>query len=220
MPEIPRTEELFDARHSIAEVLLEECEFPHQILPKIGEFIEECSKLLDRSYREVTKGVFIADDAKIWDGATIVAPVIIGHRAEIRPGAFIRGNVIVGDGAIIGNSTELKNTIVLDEAQLPHYNYVGDSIIGYRAHLGAGAIASNLRLDKAEVVLGKDNDRISTGLKKVGVFLGDYAEVGCGAVLCPGSIIGREAVIYPLTAVKGIVPERTVFDGAAFKKKH
>lgn len=220
MSEIPKTEELFDARHSIAEVLLEECEYPHQILPRIGGFIEDCSRLLDRSYLEVTKGVFIADDATVWDGATIVAPAIIGHRAEIRPGAFIRGNVIVGDGAVIGNSTELKNTIVLDEAQLPHYNYVGDSIIGYRAHLGAGAVASNLRLDKSEVSVGSGDEKKPTGLKKVGVFLGDYAEVGCGSVLCPGTVIGREAAIYPMVSVKGIIPERTVYDGKTVKGKH
>ena len=138
---ILKTHELFDIRHSIAEVLLDECEYPHEALPRIADFIKECSPLLDRSYREISDGVFVADDAKIWDGATIVGPTIIGHGAEIRPGAFIRGNAIIGDGAVIGNSNEVKNAIILDEAQLTHYNYVGDRIIGYRAHMGAGAIA-------------------------------------------------------------------------------
>ncbi len=216
---ILKTNELFDISHSIAEVLLDECEYPHEALPKIGKFIKECSALLGRSYREISEGVFVADDAKIWDNVTIVGPTIIGHKAEVRPGAFIRGNVIIGDGAVIGNSTEVKNSIILDEAQLPHYNYVGDSIIGYRAHMGAGAIASNLRLDKKEIVLRSEDEEMESGLRKIGVFLGDYAEVGCGSVLCPGSIVGREAMIYPLTSVRGTVPERTIYDGKRFKER-
>lgn len=216
---ILKTNELFDIGHSIAEVLLDECEYPHEALPKIGDFIKECSALLDRSYREISEGVFVADDAKIWDGVTIVGPTIIGHKAEVRPGAFIRGNAIIGDGAVIGNSTEVKNSIILDEAQLPHYNYVGDSIIGYRAHMGAGAIASNLRLDKKEIVLKSDGEEMESGLRKIGVFLGDYAEVGCGCVLCPGSTVGREAMVYPLVAVRGTVPERMIYDGKTLKER-
>lgn len=216
---IPKTDELFDISHTLAEVLLEECELPHLALGQIGDFIDDSISKLDRSYREVEKGVFISDDAIIWKGATLVAPTIIGRRAEIRPGAFIRGRVIVGDGAVIGNSTEVKNSIIFDEANLPHYNYVGDSIVGYRAHLGAGAIASNLRLDKCEVEILAENMRYPSGLRKFGAMIGDYAEIGCGSVLSPGSIICREAVIYPLCSVRGIIPERCVYDGKIIKER-
>ena len=150
---ILRTKDLFDTSHSIAKFLLEECEYPHLVLPKINEFILAVIPTLDNSYKKLSDGVYVAEDAKIWDGTTIVGPTIIGHKAEVRPGAFIRGNVIVGNSAVIGNSTELKNAIVFDDAQLPHYNYVGDSIIGYHAHMGAAAIASNLRLDKKKIIL-------------------------------------------------------------------
>ncbi len=217
---ILKTQELFDLEHTVAKDLLESCEYPHQALPKIGEFIkEELIPRLDGSYKEIAEGVFAAEDAKIWDGVTIVGPTVIGHGAEIRPGAFIRGNAIIGDGAVIGNSTEVKNAIVFDGAQLPHYNYVGDSIIGYKAHMGAGAIASNLRLDKKEIVLKGEGDSMASGLTKIGVFLGDCAEVGCGSVLCPGSIVGRGAMVYPLSAVRGSVPADMIFDGESLRAK-
>lgn len=217
---IYKTQELFDLDWTVAEPLLRGCEYPHQALPKIGDFIlNEIKPLLDDSYREIGEGVYAADDAKIWDGATIVGPTVIGHGAEIRPGAFIRGNAIIGNGAVIGNSTEVKNAIVFDGAQLPHYNYVGDSIIGYKAHMGAGAIASNLRLDKKEITLKSSDENMATGLKKIGVFLGDRAEVGCGSVLCPGSIVGKDAMVYPLSTVRGTVPEKTIFDGHGYKEK-
>jgi NDP-sugar pyrophosphorylase family protein len=216
---ILKTNDLFDLSHTIAAPLLEQCEYPHEALPKIGEFIKSCFATLDESYKEISEGVFVADDAKIWDGVTIVGPTIIGHKAEIRPGAFIRGNAIIGDGAVVGNSTEIKNAIVFDDAQLPHYNYVGDSIIGHKAHMGAGSIASNLRLDKKEITLKSDDEQMDSGLRKIGVFLGDYAEVGCGSILCPGSIVGREAMVYPLVSVRGSVPERTIYDGKSFKAR-
>lgn len=218
---ILKTKELFDISRTIAAPLLQDCEYPHEALPEIGRFIkEEIAPHLDESYKEIGECVFVADDAKIWDNVTIVGPTVIGHGAEIRPGAFIRGNAIIGDGAVIGNSTEIKNAIVFDGAQLPHYNYVGDSIIGYKAHMGAGAIASNLRLDKKEIVLKSQDEEMNSGLKKIGVFLGDHAEVGCGSVLCPGSIVGRGAMVYPLVSVRGSVPENTVYDGKSFKAKH
>lgn len=217
---ILKTKELFDLNHTIAKPLLSECEYPHEALPKIGGFIRECFSKLDGSFKEIYPEVYASEDAKIWEGVTIVGPTIIGHGAEIRPGAFIRGNAIIGDGAVIGNSTEVKNAIVFDGAQLPHYNYVGDSIIGYKAHMGAGAIASNLRLDKRIIILKSDDEKMDSGLKKIGVFLGDMAEVGCGSVLCPGSIVGREAIIHPLTKVIGSVPSRTVYDGESFKERH
>lgn len=216
---ILKTKELFDLSHTIAGDFLIDCEYPHLALPKIGEFVTKLIPTLDNSFKEISEGVFVADDAILWNNLTIVGPAIIGHGAEIRPGAFIRGNVIIGDGAVIGNSTELKNCIIFDKAQLPHYNYVGDSIIGYKAHMGAGAIASNLRLDKKEIILKSEGEAIDSGLRKIGVFLGDMAEVGCGAVLCPGSIIGREAMVYPLVSVIGSIPERTIYDGKCIKAR-
>nr|MBE6545439.1 UDP-N-acetylglucosamine pyrophosphorylase [Oscillospiraceae bacterium] len=207
MSEIPRTEELFDLNRTIARPLLEKCIYPHEALPKIGNFIKEFAITLCGEYREIKEGVFAAEDAVIWEGATILGPAIIGHKAEIRPGAFIRENAVVGNGAVIGNSTELKNCIIFDGAQLPHYNYVGDSIIGHRAHLGAGAICSNLRLDKGDVKIKTAEVCLNTGLRKVGAFVGDLAEVGCGCVLCPGSVIGREASVFPLVCVRGFVPK-------------
>ena len=211
MNNIPRTIELFDLSHTKAEPLLSECEYPYEAIPKIKEFIKSLFDKLDDSYEKISEDVYIAKDAKIWPNTTIVGPTIIGHRTEVRPGAFVRGSVLVGDDAVIGNSTELKNCIVFDRAQLPHYNYVGDSIIGFRAHMGAGAIASNLRLDKRNVAIGSGNEKLDTGARKIGVFLGDYAEVGCGCVLCPGTIVGREAQIYPLSTVRGIVGEREIY---------
>ena len=216
---ILKTKELFDTEHTIAKPLLDGCEYPHEALPKISEFIRGYFSRLDDSFKEICHEVYAADDAVIWDNVTIVGPTIIGHKAEIRPGAFIRGNAIIGDGAVIGNSTEVKNAIVFDGAQLPHYNYVGDSIIGYKAHMGAGAIASNLRLDKQIIVLKSEDENINSGLKKIGVFLGDSAEVGCGSVLCPGSIVGKEAIIHPLTKVIGSVPANTIYDGKCFKER-
>ena len=216
---ILKTKELFDLNHTLAVSLLSECEYPHEALSKIKDSILSLIPTLDDSFKEISEGVFVADDAKIWDNVTIVGPTIIGHKAEIRPGAFIRGNAIIGDGAVIGNSTEIKNAIVFDDAQLPHYNYVGDSIIGYKAHMGAGAIASNLRLDKKEITLKSEGEDMDSGLRKIGVFLGDHAEVGCGSVLCPGSIVGRETLVYPLSMVRGSIPERTIYDGKSFKER-
>ena len=215
MSHIPKTKELFDTTHSLAGSMLDECEYPHEALHKIKDFILKCQSELDDSFKEIKEGVFVADDAIIWEGATIMPPTIIGHKTEVRPGAFIRGNALIGDGVVIGNSTEIKNAIVFDKAQLPHYNYVGDSIIGYYAHMGAGAIASNLKLNKSEVILRLGEERLPTGLKKVGVFLADHAEVGCNSVLCPGTVIGRGALVYPLSSVIGCVHEGTIYDGKA-----
>ena len=216
---IYKTKELFDLNHTIARSLLEGCEYPHMALTEIGRFIKDHSNFLDKSYSENYDGVYIADDAIIWNGATIIGPAIIGHKTEIRPGAFIRGCVVIGDGCVIGNSTEVKNSIIFDRAQLPHYNYVGDSIIGYSAHMGAGAIASNLRLDKKEIILKDDEHSLDSGLRKIGVFLGDHAEIGCGAVLCPGSIVGREAMVYPLVTVRGSIRNASIYDGKSIRTK-
>ena len=215
MRSIPKTKDLFDLTHTLAAPLLSESEYPYDAIPKIGEFIKGLFSTLDDSYEEIREGVYVAKDAKIWDGVTIVAPTIIGHRTEVRPGAFIRGNVLVGDDAVIGNSTELKNAIIFDRALLPHYNYVGDSIIGYKAHMSAGAIASNLRLDKEKIYV----DGVATGLTKFGVCLGDLAEAGCNAVLCPGTIIGKRTLVYPLVMVKGVLPAEKVYDGHKLKDR-
>ena len=215
-----KTKELFDLSHTLAAPLLEECEYPHLALPHIGEYIKSLFSQLGDEYTEISEGVYVARDAKIWNNVTIVGPTIIGHRAEIRPGAFIRGNALIGDDAVIGNSTEIKNAIVFDGAQLPHYNYVGDSIIGSKSHMGAGSIASNLRLDQKEIILKNDDEQMASGLRKIGVFLGDRAEVGCGSVLCPGSIIGRSTLVHPLVSVKGSLPESSIYDGKQIKARH
>ena len=206
-----RTEELFDLSHTIAKDFFIEGEGPHLALPKIKEKIIELGK--KSGFPEVKKGVFIAEDAIVAENARIIAPTIIGRRTEVRPGAYIRGCAIIGDGVVIGNSTEIKNAIIFDGAQLPHYNYVGDSIIGYRSHLGAGAIASNFRLDHKSVPVNDKDGRYDSGLRKLGTLLGDGAEVGCNSVLCPGTVIGRGAIIYPLSRVIGYVGEGEKFIG-------
>lgn len=209
MSNIPKNTELFDTCHTIAKDLFDEGEPPYTIISNLKNYIKELSEKLDNSFTEIAEGVFIAKDAQVAQNAVIMPPAIIGHRTNVRHGAFIRGSVIVGDDAVIGNSTEVKNSLIFDSAELPHYNYIGDSIIGYHGHLGAGAIASNLRLDGRNVkILGKD-----TGLRKLGVILGDYAEVGCNAVLCPGTVIGKRSLIYPLSVAKGVIPPGVIFDG-------
>lgn len=203
---LPHQNDLFDLSHTAAKNVFSDGE-PYNVLTKIKECCLEIINSLSYDYTEIRDGVFAAADAKISDMATIHGPTIIGHKTEIRPGAFIRGSVIIGDGVVIGNSTEIKNSVIFDEAQLPHYNYVGDSIIGYRAHLGAGAIISNFRLDRKTVRIKADGEKIDTGLRKMGALLGDYTEIGSNSVIYPGSIIGRRCVIYPLSRVYGIVPE-------------
>ncbi len=218
---IPKPEELFDLSHTIAKDIFDGCEAPFQALTKIKDFCIEVSKKLDDSYTMIAPDVWAAKDAKISDKATVIGPAIIGHNTEVRPGAYIRGSVIIGDGAVIGNSTEIKNAIIFDGAQLPHYNYVGDSIIGYRAHMGAGSIISNFRLDHNSISIKADGEKINTGLRKMGVLLGDRAEIGCNSVICPGSIIGRDSIIYPLSRISGIIPQNHYFygDGRAPKPK-
>ena len=207
MNNLPKATELFDLDKTIAKDLFCENEYPWEALDKIGDFIDGCFINENTTYREIAPKVYVAKDAKIWDGAVIVGPCIIGSRSEVRPGAFIRGRVIIGDDAVIGNSTEIKNSIIFDRATLPHYNYVGDSIIGYKAHMGAGAIASNLRLDETEIAVRYHGMKIMTGRRKLGTMLGDYGQIGCSAVLCPGTIIGRNAIVYPLQCFVGTLGE-------------
>ena len=210
---IPKLNELFDTTHTLAKEMMDECDAPWECIMKIRDFCDYIVTRLPSDYKEIGDGDYTAESAEIFEGATILGPTVIGRGSQIRPGAYIRGSAIIGDGAVIGNSTEVKNAIILDGAQLPHYNYVGDSVIGYKAHLGAGAIASNLRLDKKTVKIKAYGEKIDTGLRKMGVLLGDRAEVGCGAVIYPGAIIGRRAIVYPLARVSGILEADTYFYG-------
>ena len=172
------------------------------------------------AYDHPQEDVWIAKSATVYPTATIIGPCVIGERTEVRPGAFLRGSILVGDDAVVGNSSELKNCILFDGVQVPHYNYVGDSILGYKAHMGAGAITSNVKGDKKNVVVHGEQE-YETGRKKFGAMLGDYAEIGCGSVLNPGTVIGRDSQVYPLSSVRGVVPERSVVKGerGIFPKK-
>lgn len=213
-----KTEDLFDLSHTLARDYFP-IENPYLVLPLIKTAVTEISKSLGEDYTEIGDGVFAANDAVIYPNTTIEGPAIIGHKTEIRPGAFIRGSVIIGDGAVIGNSTEIKNAIIFDGVQVPHYNYVGDSILGYKSHMGAGAIASNFRLDHKHIVIKDGDEKYETGLRKMGVLLGDFAEVGCGSVLCPGTVIGRLAMIYPLSRIIGAVAGNTVYKDGKIKPR-
>lgn len=210
-----RTSELYDLSHTLAAPLLSKYEFPWEALPHIKEFVIELGKTLSPDeYDNPAENVWIAKSAKIAPSATVSAPCIIGKDTELRTGAFIRGSVIVGDGCVVGNSCELKNAILFDFVQVPHFNYIGDSVLGYRSHTGAGAITSNVKSDKTLVtVKGEGGEAIPTGLKKFGTMLGDYVEVGCNSVLNPGTVIGRNTNIYPLSSVRGTVPPNSIFKG-------
>lgn len=208
-----KTVELYDLSHTLAAPLLSKYEFPWEALPHIKEFVIALGKTLSPDeYDTPAENVWIAKSAKIAPSATVSAPCIIGKDTELRTGAFIRGSVIVGDGCVVGNSCELKNAILFDSVQVPHFNYIGDSILGYRSHTGAGAITSNVKSDKTLVtVKGEDGEAIPTGLKKFGAMLGDFVEVGCNSVLNPGTVIGRNTNIYPLSSVRGTVPPNSIF---------
>lgn len=207
-----KTNHLFDLSHSIVGAYLSEKEFPWQILPEIGALaLRLGEKLPPERFDQPSENVWIAKTAKISEKATILPPCIIGENTEVRPGAFLRGNVIVGEKCVVGNSSELKNCILFDCVQVPHYNYVGDSILGFHAHMGAGAITSNVKGDKSPVCIHGDEKTEETGLKKCGAFLGDYAEIGCQTVLNPGTVIGRHTTVYPLCSVRGTVPEECIY---------
>ena len=215
MHNIPTISELFDLSHSIAGEYLAQFKYPWEALKGIEKFIVELGKTLSPDeYDNPAENVWIAKSAKIAPSATVSAPCIIGKDTELRTGAFIRGSVIVGDGCVVGNSCELKNAILFDFVQVPHFNYIGDSVLGYRSHTGAGAITSNVKSDKTLVtVKGEGGEAIPTGLKKFGTMLGDYVEVGCNSVLNPGTVIGRNTNIYPLSSVRGTVPPNSIFKG-------
>ena len=203
---------LYNLEETIAKELLESVEYPWEALPKISDFILELGKKLDTNkYEKIGEDVWIAKSAQIAPTAYIHGPAIIGENAEIRHCAFIRGKAIVGEGAVVGNSTELKNVILFNKVQVPHYNYVGDSILGYKAHMGAGSITSNVRSDKALVIVKNEKEKLATGMKKVGAMIGDNVEVGCGTVLNPGTVIGRNTNIYPLSSVRCVVKENSIY---------
>ena len=203
--------QLFNLEETIAKDLLQKEKYPWECLPKISEFIIELGEKLDKEkFEKKGENIWIAKTAKIAPSASITGPTIIDENAEIRHCAFIRGKAIVGKNAVVGNSVELKNCILFNNTQVPHYNYVGDSILGYKAHMGAGSITSNVKSDKTNVVIkGKEN--IETNLRKVGAFLGDGVEVGCNSVLNPGTVIGKNTSVYPLSCVRGVIPENSIY---------
>jgi len=203
---------LFDLNETIAAKVFEGCRFPWEVLSKIGEFIVELGNSLpENEYEKRGDNVWIAKSARVFPSAYINGPCIIDKDAEVRHCAFIRGNAIVGTGAVAGNSTELKNVILFNKVQVPHYNYVGDSILGYKAHMGAGSITSNVKSDKKLITIKGPDGNIDTGIKKIGAFLGDNVEIGCGSVLNPGTIVGRESNVYPLSSVRGVVPAGSIY---------
>ena len=207
-----KTTELFSLENTIAKSLLEKHEYPWQALSDIKEFIVYLGKSLNKEiYDEISENVWIAKSANIFSSAYISPPCIIDECSEIRHCAFIRGGAIIGKNCVVGNSTELKNCIIFDSVQIPHYNYVGDSILGYHSHLGAGAITSNVKSDKSFVSVRKNNSIIETGLKKFGAMVGDYSEIGCNSVLCPGTVIGKNCIVYPLSLVRGCIDENSIF---------
>ena len=213
---------LFDLSQTQAETLLNRFQYPWEALPHIKEFILALGPSLPKDeYEEIKENVWAAKSAVIFPTAYLNGPVIIGKNTEVRHGAFIRGSALVGDSAVVGNSTELKNVILFNSVQVPLYNYVGDSILGYRSHMGAGSITSNVKSDKSLVVVHGQGENVETGLKKFGAMLGDFVEVGCNSVLNPGTVIGRESNVYPLSCVRGVVPARHIYKtgGVAVPKR-
>ncbi|MBE7034222.1 MAG: UDP-N-acetylglucosamine pyrophosphorylase [Ruminococcaceae bacterium] len=207
-----KTNELFDFEKTIAAEVFENCEYPWQVLPKIKEFTIQLGQKLDKeNFDEISPNVWVSKSAKVAHTAFIAAPCIIDDGAEVRHCAFIRGGVIVGKNCVVGNSTEMKNAIIFDNVQIPHFNYVGDSVLGYKSHLGAGAVTSNVKSDKTLVTIKNGDEKIETGMKKFGAMVGDFTEVGCNSVLCPGTVVGRNCTIYPLSRVRGYIKENSIF---------
>ncbi|MBQ7290465.1 MAG: UDP-N-acetylglucosamine pyrophosphorylase [Clostridia bacterium] len=200
-----KTKELFACEVPYLAPLFDEYEYPWEILPRIGEYIAELISGDMTGFTEIYEGVWVGENVKIYPTAVIEAPAVIGAGTVLRPGAFLRGNVIVGRNCVIGNSSELKNCVLLDGVQAPHYNYIGDSVLGNRAHMGAGAVCSNLKSDGKAVVVHGERE-YATGLRKVGAMLADGADIGCGCVLNPGTVVGKNTSVYPLTALRGVYP--------------
>ena len=203
--------DLYDLNETIAKDLFEGKTYPWEVLPEIGDFVIKLGATLSDEFDHPEENIWIHKSVKIAKTATLNGPLIIDADTEVRPGAFIRGNVLVGKNCVVGNSTELKNVVLFNTVQVPHYNYVGDSILGTHSHMGAGSITSNVKSDKTLVVVKNDGEEIETGLKKFGAMIGDYVEVGCNSVLNPGTVIGRNTNIYPLSPVRGVVPENSIY---------
>ena len=204
--------DLYNLEKTIAAPLFDGKDYPWEVLDGIKEYILELGPTLPADeFDNPAEGVWVAKDAKVFASAYLGSPCIIDHGAEIRQCAFIRGAAIVGKGTVVGNSTELKNVILFDNVQVPHYNYVGDSVLGYKSHMGAGSITSNVKSDKTLVVVKNGSEQVETGRKKVGAMLGDFVEVGCNSVLNPGTVIGRNSNVYPLSSVRGVVPANSIY---------
>ena len=210
-----KVNDLLDLTHTRAAKLFEGKQYPWEVLDEIKSFILELGKTLpDDEFDSPSEGVWIAKDANVFPSAYIAAPCIIDHGAEVRHCAFIRGSAMVGKNCVVGNSVELKNVVLFDNVQVPHYNYVGDSILGYKSHMGAGSITSNVKSDKTLVTVKNGDEHIETGRKKFGAILGDFVEVGCNSVLNPGTVIGRNTNVYPVSMVRGVVPENSIYKDA------
>lgn len=204
--------DLYDLDETIAKDLFTDRRYPWEVLGDIGDFIMKLGPTLSEDkFDHPAEDIWIAKSVTIAETATLNGPLIIDENTEVRPGAFIRGKVIVGKNCVVGNSTELKNVVLFNTVQVPHYNYVGDSILGTHSHMGAGSITSNVKADKTLIVVKNGNEKMETGLKKFGAMLGDYVEVGCNSVLNPGTVVGRNTNIYPLSCVRGYVPEDSIF---------
>lgn len=218
-----KIKDLYSLDETMAKSLLEEFTYPWEALSKIKDFILEVGPTLSKDeYDEVSENVWIHKSAVIYPNNYIAGPTIIGAETEVRPGAFIRGNALVGNKCVVGNSTELKNVILFNNVQVPHYNYVGDSILGFKAHMGAGSITSNVKSDKKLVVVHNEGENIETGLKKFGAMLGDNVEIGCNSVLNPGTVICKESNVYPTSCVRGVIKEKSIHknDGTIITKNN
>ena len=203
---------ILDINKTISKDLFKETNYPWEVLPYIKDYIITLGNNLAKdNYTEIEDHIWVGSNVEIDKLSTIIAPCIIDDNTIIRPGAYIRGNAIIGKNCVIGNSTEIKNSIIFDNCQLPHYNYVGDSVLGFKSHMGAGSITSNVKSDKTLVVIKSGEEKIETGLKKMGAILGDCVEVGCGSILNPGSIIGANSNVYPLSSVRGVIPAGSIY---------
>ena len=206
-----KTKDLYDLSHTAAAPLLEKCEYPWEALSGIKAFILELGGTLDPElYEKRGENVWIAKSATVAPTALINGPCIIMENAEVRHCAFVRGSAIIGNGALLGNSCEIKNAILFDGAQIPHFNYIGDSVVGYKSHFGAGSITSNIKSDKTNIAIRMGEDKLETGLRKIGGIVGDNVEIGCNAVLCPGTVIGKNSNVYPLVRVRGVIPANSI----------
>ncbi|MCH5253079.1 MAG: UDP-N-acetylglucosamine pyrophosphorylase [Lachnospiraceae bacterium] len=207
-----KNKNFFNMEETIAADIFENLDYPWEVLPRIGDFIMVLGQTLSpEEYDKHGDNIWIAKSATVAPSASITGPCIIGKNTEVRQCAFIRGNAIVGENCVVGNSTELKNVLLFNNVQVPHYNYVGDSILGYKSHMGAGSITSNVKSDKSKVTINYKGEKLNTGLKKMGAILGNYVEVGCNSVLNPGTVIGSNTTIYPLSSVRGFISKGCIF---------